>query len=83
MSYSMSYGTGRTGCVRVCGVGGCILLNLVHSAHFRYSQTGSVSDILEFCYKMMNSSTRTLKVTDVLSLKYCFGKIKIDPLHLK
>lgn len=51
--------------------GGCILL------------TEPMSDILEFCNKMMSSSTLTLKVTDVLWLNYCIGETKIDPLHLK
>lgn len=53
-------------CVCVCGVGSHSLLNLVHSVHFCYLLIESMSDILEFCYKMMNSFTQTLKVTDVL-----------------
>lgn len=83
----VSCGRGRTKCV--CVGGGCVcgdwgdILSLVHSAHFRYSLIELMSDTFEFCYKMMNSSTLTLKVTDILWLKYCFGTTKIDPRYLK
>lgn len=66
---------------RVGGAGS--IPHLVPSAHFRYFLIESVSAVLEFCYKMMKSSTLTLNVIDVLWLKYGFGKTKIDPLHLK
>lgn len=66
MSYSVSYGTGRSRyvCVVLGAVCFCIWHILLYISR-AYRWTGSMSDRLEeFCYKMMNSSTQTFE--DVL-----------------
>lgn len=67
----------------------CVLLGLYSSelgalCIFRYSRTESISNILEFCYKMMNSFTWTLKVDRCSMVKILLWENQNrKPLHLK